>query len=44
MAIFVNSPGMQTIMIATFQTIFLIYVGVTRPFLSAYNNVLSFFS
>ena len=44
MAIFVNSPGMQTIMIATFQSIFLLYVGVTRPFLSAYNNLLSFVS
>ncbi len=35
---------MQTIMIATFQSIFLLYVGLTRPFLSAYNNLLSFLS
>jgi amino acid permease len=41
MAIFVSSPGMQTIMIATFQTIFLVYLVITRPFLSAYNNLLS---
>jgi len=31
-------------MIAAFQTLFLVYVVLTRPFLSAYNNVLSFFS
>jgi hypothetical protein len=40
----VGSPGMQTLMIAIFQSIFLIYVIATRPFLSTYNNVLSFFS
>jgi len=44
MAIFIGSPGMQTLLIAIFQSIFLIYVLTTRPFLSAYNNVLSFFS
>ena len=43
-AIFVGSPGMQTLMVAIFQSIFLIYLIATRPFLSAYNNVLSFFS
>jgi hypothetical protein len=43
-AIFISSPGMQTFMVAAFQAIFLIYVSITRPFLSNYNNVLSFFS
>ena len=31
-------------MVAAFQAIFLVYVSVTRPFISTYNNVLSFFS
>ena len=43
-AVFIASPGLQTFVIAAFQSLFLIYVMVTRPFLSAYNNVLSFFS
>lgn len=43
-AVFVSSPNVQTLGIAFFQTLFLIYVLVTRPFISAYNNVLSFFS
>jgi hypothetical protein len=31
-------------MIATFQTIFLVYLGVVRPFISGYNNFLAFLS
>lgn len=43
-AIFITSPALQTLCIASLQTFFLLYVTVTRPFKSAYNNVLSFFS
>ena len=43
-AVFISSPFMQTFIVATFQSIFLLYVSITRPFISAYNNVLSFFS
>jgi hypothetical protein len=43
-AVFVSSPGVQTTVIAVLQGLFLLYVSATRPFLSAYNNVLSFFS
>lgn len=43
-AVFISTPAIQTAVIAMLQMLFLIYVSVTRPFLSAYNNVLSFFS
>jgi hypothetical protein len=43
-AIFISSPQLQTFMVAAFQALFLVYVSVTRPFISTYNNVLSFFS